>query len=129
MLVGALANLIRSKTACVPKLQAISFEAHLEGNEHAPSLTELGKLAVANEVAFRAIHLPADEDRCYYYEYEDLRVEQLELELGVGFWPGVTSTKYFDSYWKPGDDFICKSGRPEIKESFDDTGFVASEPL
>ncbi|KAL8748635.1 MAG: hypothetical protein Q9184_007171 [Pyrenodesmia sp. 2 TL-2023] len=129
MLVGALANLLRSKTACVPRLQAISFEAHFEGNEHAPSLIELGKLAVATEVTFRAIDLPADEDRCYYYEYEDLWIDHFELELAVGFWPGVTSSKYFDMCWKPGDDFICKPVRLEIEDSFDGTESVASKPL
>ncbi|KAL8926676.1 MAG: hypothetical protein Q9208_002750 [Pyrenodesmia sp. 3 TL-2023] len=129
MLIGALVNLLRRKGDCVPRLQAISFEAHLDGNEHAPSLTELGNLAVANEVIFRAIDLPLDEDRCYYYDYEDLRIEDLELELLIGFWPGVTSTRYFDGYWKPGEDFICKPGRHEIQKGWDDTEFMDAEPL
>lgn len=118
LLVDALVNMLRSKSACVPRLQEISFEAHLEGNKHAPSLMELGELAVANKVMLRAIDLPVDEDRGYDYDYEDFQIP--DIKMGVGFWPGVTSSEGFARTWTQGSDFIWRPKYDDMQDIFDE---------
>ncbi|KAL8903025.1 MAG: hypothetical protein Q9207_004203 [Kuettlingeria erythrocarpa] len=118
LLVGALANLLRSKPASMTRLQEISFEAHLEGNEHAPPLTELGELAVAKKVMLRAIDLPVDEYRGYDYDYEDPGIPDMRVD--VGFWPGVTSSEGFGRTWTQGSDFIWRREHDDIQEIFDE---------